>query len=230
MLLIAVATIAAPGGPIRVAAGRADEHDGVADPPWWSTNEARSPSPSKATPARPAGDHRRLQGVHRGRAAALIDVAPVGRVADHLDVEPERREQGRCDGGGGAVGAVDDDAGAGQRTGVVEDLAQVGDVVGRQLGIRGRCDGPVRHLPRLVADDLLDLPFLRFRELLAGAREHLDAVVVERVVGGRDDNPEVEGFAAGEIGDGRRRHHAEADDGAVPGGHTAGQRRFQGRS
>jgi hypothetical protein len=40
----------------------------------------------------------------------------------------------------------------------------------------------VGHRPRRVRDDGLDRAFQRFGELLARAREDLDAVVLERIV------------------------------------------------
>jgi hypothetical protein len=43
------------------------------------------------------------------------------------------------------------------------------------------------HAPRRVRDDAFHFGLKRLGELLAGARKHLDAVVLERIVRGRDD-------------------------------------------
>ena len=43
-----------------------------------------------------------------------------------------------------------------------------------------------RNAPRRVGDNRLDVPLERFGEFLAGAREHLDAVVLEGIVRSRD--------------------------------------------
>src|SRR5450756_836742 len=61
-----------------------------------------------------------------------------------------------------------------------------------------------------VGHDLLDFGLEPLRELLASAREHLDAVVLERVVGRGDHHPSVELALAREVGDGRGGDHARA--------------------
>ena len=68
----------------------------------------------------------------------------------------------------------------------------------------------VRHRPRPVGHLPLDLPLDPLGELLARAREHLDAVVLERVVRGGDDDARVEPPFARQVGDGRRRDDAGA--------------------
>ena len=52
-------------------------------------------------------------------------------------------------------------------------------------------------LPAPVVDDVLDLALERLGELLAAAREHLDAVVFERIVRRGNDEPGVEPHAPG---------------------------------
>ena len=64
--------------------------------------------------------------------------------------------------------------------------------------------------PRRVGHHRLDLPLERFGELLAGTREHLDAVVLERIVRRRDDDAGGEALARRQVGDRRRRHDAGA--------------------
>ena len=74
--------------------------------PVASTKIARSPSPSNATPIRqPASATARASALRMRRAAIEVDVAAVGLVADHGDVEAELAEQPRRDGRRRAVGA-----------------------------------------------------------------------------------------------------------------------------
>ena len=61
-----------------------------------------------------------------------------------------------------------------------------------------------------VGDDRFDLALERLGELLARAREHLDAVVLERIVRGRDHHARREALERREIGHRRRGHDAEA--------------------
>ncbi len=53
--------------------------------------------------------HGELQQLRRRGAAAIVDVAAVGRAADRHDLGAEVGEDARADLVGGAVGAVDDD-------------------------------------------------------------------------------------------------------------------------
>jgi hypothetical protein len=196
MLLMTVATMALPGSAdLAAELIGADEHHGVAVHAvavMIDEEGAIAVAVERHAEARAGGDHRRLQRLHRRRAAAGVDVPAVGRDADGPDVEAEGREQRRGDGGRGAVRAVHDDRRAGERPGVIENLAQVRHVVRGQFGIGARHGGTVGHLPGVVGDDRLDPPLLRFRELLAGAREHLDAVVVEGIVRCGDHDAEIE--------------------------------------
>src|SRR5262249_46658788 len=57
-------------------------------------------------------------------------------------------------------------------------------------------------------DDGLDLALERLGELLAAAREHLDAVVLERIVRRADHEAGVEPHRARDVGRRRRRDHA----------------------
>ena len=53
--------------------------------------------------------HGELQQLRRHGAAAIVDVAPVGRAADRHDLGAEVREDARPHLVGGAIGAIDDD-------------------------------------------------------------------------------------------------------------------------
>ena len=56
------------------------------------------------------------------------------------------------------------------------------------------------------------MPLERLGEFFTAAREHLDAVVLERIVRGADHDPRVEAHRARHIGDGGRRDHAGGRD------------------
>ena len=62
----------------------------------------------------------------------------------------------------------------------------VDDVGALDRHVCGAADAPAP-----VGDDRFDLPLERLGELLAAPREHLDAVVLERIVRGGDDEPGV---------------------------------------
>ena len=78
--------------------------------PSRSTARTRSPSPSKAKPSVvAAGDDGGGERVDVRGAAAVVDVAPVGRVADDRDVGAQAPEDLGRDAVGRAVGAVQQD-------------------------------------------------------------------------------------------------------------------------
>ena len=64
-------------------------------------------------------------------------------------------------------------------------------------------------LGHVGVDQRLDLMLDLVGQLVAVRAEQLDAVVVERIVRGRDHDAEVGAHRAGQHGDGRRRHRAE---------------------
>jgi hypothetical protein len=102
-------------------------------------------------------------------------------------VRAETLERGRRDAGVRAVRAVDHQPEA-REVGAeaLEDVVEV--AVGRNADV---VDPAGRALGRLVEEGL-DLLFRSVRELLAVAVEELDAVVLGRVVRGRDDGAEIE--------------------------------------
>ena len=157
-------------------------------------------------------DHRALQVLRMRRAAIEIDVAAVGRRAQQVDVEAQLLEQPRRHRRRRAVRGVDGDPEAAeplrlrQRQAGVRDVG-VDDVSAFDRNVRGAADAPA-----LVGDDRFDLALERFAELLAAPGEHLDAVVLERIVRGRDDQAGVVAHLAGDVGDGRRRQHPGGGD------------------
>ena len=79
-------------------------------------------------------------------------------------------------------------SGAGIRT----DRAQVGEIALDQIRAAARRRRlAVGDVPRRVGDDRLDLALDALGELLAAPREHLDAVVLERIVRRRDHDAGV---------------------------------------
>ena len=72
----------------------------------------------------------------------------------------------------------------------------------------------------------LDLALDVVRELEAVRAEELDAVVLERVVRGRDHHAEIGPHRARQHGDGRRRHRAEQEHVHADRGEAGLQRRF----
>ena len=79
-------------------------------------------------------DHSGGEGVEVSGPAVVVDVAAVGGVVDGDHVGTGGGEQAGGDGAGRPVGAVDDDAQAGQRA-ALEGVDEVGEVVGALLGV-----------------------------------------------------------------------------------------------
>ena len=73
----------------------------------------------------------------------------------------------------------------------------------------------------------LDGGFHRVRQLVAAAGKELDAVVIERIVRGGDDDPGLQAQRAREIGHGRRRHRPASIHVDTRGRKPGFQRRFQ---
>ena len=148
----------------------------------------------------PLACNKLLQGAQVGGAATDVDVGAVRAVADrdHLGAEPLERR--RRDARVGAVGAVDPDPEAlellSEALDHMVDVTAVDDVE--------VVDPPLVRVPGSFAEQRLDLLLRVVRQLLPVAVEELDAVVLRRIVGGRDDRAEIEC----EQGDGRRREHA----------------------
>ena len=81
-----------------------------------------------------------------------------------------------------------------------------------QIDVRHRSRVAALRVPRRIRDDGLDLALDALGELLAFAREHLDAVVLVRIVRRRDDYSRVVAVRTREIRHGRRGNDAGARD------------------
>ena len=161
---------------------------------------------------RPHFAHLALQAPRRGRADLEIDVEPVrlDPDLDHLGAElPQRLGRDLV---GGAIGAVDDDPHALERHVAAERPLGVFDVAGlhvvdapgaAEVGRAGEHRGDFAVHQRL--DPRLDF----VRELIAVRPKELDAVVLVRVVRGRDHHAEIAAHRARQHRDRWRRHGAQ---------------------
>src|SRR5215207_3590953 len=144
-------------------------------------------------------DYLLLQQPEVGGTAADVDVRPIRLVCKRQDLGVEPLERGRGDPRVGAVRAVDGDREAPQRgPEPVENVLRV--------AVGGHADSIDRPslAPRRLLQQGLDLLLGRVGELLPGAVEELDPVVLRRVVRGGDDDAEVER----QQGDGGGGQHA----------------------
>ena len=155
-----------------------------------------------------------LQSPEIGGAAAQVDVRSVRLVADGDDLRAQLLERPRSEAGVGAVRAVDPDPEAGQvRPEALDDVLEV--AVGRDAD-------PVdlAAADRGSVEERLDLLLGLVGQLLPVAVEELDAVELRRVVGGRDDDAQVER----EQRDGRSRQDAGEDRAAAGRDDSRGER------
>ena len=150
---------------------------------------------------------------------------PSGLGPDHPQVEAQLAEQPRRRGRRGAIGAVEGQPRARQRPGSAEHLARVSEIGVHQILADDRsrvaADGEAG-----IGDQGFDGALVRLVELLAAAREHLDAVVLERIVRRRDDDARVEVAGAGEIGHRRSRHDTRGHELRAFARNAARQRRL----
>ena len=210
MLLITVAAIAFPFS--RPPAFRWRPHiSRTASPstirPAASTKIARSPSPSNATPIRqPRSRTVRASCSGWVEPQSRLMLRPSGAALSTTTSNPSSLEQLRRHGCRRAVRGVDRDL---ERA----EPLRVGE---RQPG-SARCTHRSRRCcrPGTSADPVTCQLWSwmiastsrssALGELLALAREHLDAVVLERIVRRGNDEPGVEPHRPGHVGDRRRR-------------------------
>jgi hypothetical protein len=150
--------------------------------------------------------HRVPQALDVQRAAAQVDVAAVGRAAelDHLGAQPP--EQFRRQPEGRAVAAIDGHFHA------VEahrgSPQQVLEVLPVQVLIHAICAG-AGATPRSSSRKIsCSMGALRVRQFEAAVGENLDAVVLVRIVRGRDHHAGHERPGARQVGDARSGDHA----------------------
>ena len=172
-----------------------------------------------------------LQGLEMRRAAAVVDVRAIRQRVDDLDIGTEAAQDFRHCLVGSAVGTVEHDldaveallAGREHEFHVlvekVRAVLDVADVLCRRARV---------VVVRLeLVHDGLELILDGIRQLVAIAAEELDAVVVERVVRGRDDDARLGLVLAREVGDGRRRDDAREHGAAACRADAGRQRRLE---
>ena len=198
MLLITVATTALPRSrPVALHLLRAEvDHRVAVDD---AARPRRRRSRGRRRRRRRCRDRSRARRPARASPSGCVDpqsrlmLRPSGLAADRGDVEAEalehaaaRRGRSRRSRSRWPACARAPGTGRPSPSSRARDTASVSSMNGTGLG-RAR-----RLLPRRVGDDGLDFGLELLGELLARAREHLDAVVLERVVRRRDDQARVE--------------------------------------
>ena len=174
-------------------------------------------------------EHLAAERLGRSRAAFAVDVEAVRLDADGDHVGAQLPERAGRDAVGGAVGAVEDDAQALERKVARQRALGEFDVaVVHAVDALGAAEvAALGHaLGHVAVDQAFDLALDLVRKLVAVRAEQLDAVVVERVVRGRDHHPQVGAHRAGEHGDGRGRHRPELQHVHAHGGEAGDQRRL----
>ena len=153
--------------------------------------------------------HELLERFDVGRAHAFVDVRAVGLRAHHEGACAQRLEHSLGDHPGRAVGAVQAHPQAAEAVQAVADqVAHVAvaaaDVVHRLADVLLQREGQLLHLlaehVQLAVQVILDQPDGVLAHLLAVAVQQLYAIVVERIVAGRDHDAAVELVGMGDPG------------------------------
>ena len=214
ILLMTVATMALPFS--RPLAFRCRAHiSSTASPstirPPASAKIARSPSPSNATPMRqPCSRTARDRPSGCVEPQSRLMLRPSGAPLEDEQVEAQVLEELRRNGRRRPIGRVDRDLRAGKALRIRKREARVRHVLVDDVGVVEARRGRGGHRPIRPRHDRLDFALERLGELLALAREHLDAVVLERIVRRRNHDPGIERHRRRHVGDGRRRDDAGA--------------------
>ncbi len=177
---------------------------------------------------RAVGLDRLDQLVGRGGAIAVVDIAAIGLVADRHHVGAQLVEHVRGDVVGGAMRAVDHQLQAVQVAVVREGALAELDVAARRVVDPARAPQLFgRHAMHRRLELGLDRQFDLVRQLVAGGREELDAVVVVWIVAGRDHHAGGQPQRAGQIGHTGRRQRAGQQHMDAGRGKARFQRGFQ---
>ena len=165
-----------------------------------------------------------------GRAAAVIDVQPVGTDGGFDHFGAEFAEDQRGDRISAAIGAVEHDLQSAQ--------TQVPDRTFRKFDVTaagvvdpvGLADPVAGHMPLpelRIKDVLFDLKFDVVRQLEAVGGENLDPVVAGRIVAGGDHDAAGGPHRLGQVGDRRSRHRPDRKHIHAHAGQPGGQRIFK---
>jgi hypothetical protein len=171
--------------------------------------------------------HLALHGLGKGRAAFIVDVEAVRRVADgdHFGAQlPKHRGRHLV---GRAVRAIDDDAQAVETQLLRKGALRKFDVAGlRVVDALGAAD--LARLGKTLFEPLLhqrfDLHFAFVGQLLSVGAEKLDAVVFELIVRRGNHHAQIRAQRTREHGHGRRRQRAEQEHIHAHGGEARHQR------
>lgn len=172
-----------------------------------------------------------LQGLEVRRAAAVVDVRAVRQRVNDLDRGAEVAQDLRHRLAGGAIRAVEHDLDALEALLARRDhelhvlIQEIRAVLDVADVLRRRARVVIVRLE--LMHDGLELILDGIRQLVAVAAEELDAVVVERIVRGRDDDAGLSLMLACEVCDGRRRDDAGEHRAAARRADAGRQRRLE---
>src|SRR6185369_4701376 len=127
-------------------------------------------------------DNRAGELLRRRGSGVQIDVATIRLASDAAHLEAKLLEEPRRDGGRGAISAVDDQTRTVERFDVGQNRPQMREIFSAVVDLFDVSCLARRKIPRRVRDNRLDVLLQLLGELFAVPREHLDAVVLERVV------------------------------------------------
>ena len=172
---------------------------------------ARSPSPSNATPSRAVvcGDVRGSRSGWPSTRSRRLMLRPSGVTPMARTSNPSAVKSAGASDGGRAVGAVERRGGSREAGRRPENLLQMRQV--RCASDQAARDGRPRPPAPATTDRHTSASTVRSRppsSFSPRAGEHLDAVVLERVVRRGDHDAGIEAARARQIRDARRRHHA----------------------
>ena len=156
------------------------------------------------THAGPLGQHRLAQGLQVGTAAAQVDPLPIRLAMEHGEIGAEGPKHALAAGRGRAPAEIEH-----QLAAIEPGTGHAGDqavpIGGQEIGAMAHQAHATKRaaLAACAMEARLNRLLLRLLELGAAGAEHLDAVVVGRVVAGRHHQPT--GAALGADRAGHRR-------------------------
>ena len=176
--------------------------------------------------------HELLQALDMGRTGIVVDVQAVGLVVDDVGVSAQSVKHGLSDIPAGTVGAVQTDLNAlegvdTQRDQVAHVAVTACHIVHGAADVLPVCKGQLRpvlieHM-ELAVDVVLHQQQSLLGHFLTVAVNQLDAVVIIRVVAGRNHDATVEVVHAGDVGHTGRRSDVQQIGVCAGGSQTSNQ-------
>jgi hypothetical protein len=165
-----------------------------------------------------------LQALEMERTAAVVDVAAVWGDTHGDDVGAESAEEFGAELVGGAIGAVENDAEAGEASSWEDATAEKIEIFGVERGV-GRGDGWIfgRRIGTMLEDVRFELLFDGIGKLHAGVGEKLYAVVLIRIVGSGNDDAGLKIILADETSDAGSGNDAGKSDRGAGFGESSGE-------